>query len=150
MGVTVGGTAAVGVGKAGAAGTADGSAVVMVDTQNKKPSAGVSASGGVVATEGAHSVGAPKQERDSAAVGAFAGAGVGVTFGNAGNMQAMRDMTTTVSFDIAFEFGGSIQVSGNSQEGTWAVSITIGPGFGLSGTQVNTATAGAATNNDGH
>lgn len=149
FGVTAGVTAAAGVGKAGAAGTGDVNAMVMVDTQSKKPSAGVSASGGVVATEGSHSAGAPKQERASTAVGAFAGAGVGVTFGNAGNMQAMRDMTTTLSFDIAFEFGGSVQVSGNSQEGTWAVSITVGPGYGLAATQVNTATAGAATNNDG-
>jgi hypothetical protein len=63
-------------------------------------------------------------------------------------MQALRDMTTTLSFDVAFDVGGSIQLSGNAKEGTWAISITIGPGFGLSATQVDTATVGAATNND--
>jgi hypothetical protein len=140
----------VGVGKAGVAVTGSVAAVVMYDSQNKTPSLGADASGGAVATAGSHTAGAPTQPHDSTAVGAFGGAGGGIIFGNAGNMQALRDMTTTVSFDIALEFGGSIQVSGNPQQGTWAMSITIGPGFGVAATQVNTATVGAATNNDRH
>ena len=81
----------------------------------------------------------PTDLNDRSVSGAFGGAGVGIMVTNAGSAQALQSTTTTWSFDIAFEFGGSIQVS--SGNGIWAVSVTLGPGLGLSFTEMNTATA---------
>jgi len=136
-GLTVGGTALLGVGKAGAAGTVSGSAVVMHNSDTGTSGA-LSGSAGVMATAGQKSVGAPSQPSDSTAAGAYGGVGVGVTFGNAGNAAALKQMTTTFSFNIAFEFGASIDLSGGN--GFWQMSITGGVGYGCCFAKVDTTT----------
>lgn len=98
----------MGVVKAGTADTVSGSAAVMHNSDTGT-SRSLSGSAGVMATAGQKTVGAPSQPSDSTATGAYAGAGVGVTFGNSGNAAALKQMTTTFSFDIAFEFGASIR-----------------------------------------
>jgi RHS repeat-associated protein len=138
FGMTVGATAALGVGKAGAAATGSATAAGFVSS-NGSVSGGVSASGGAMATAGKTAVGVPSQSSDSTAVGAFAGAGVGFVFTNAGSNQTLASTTTVLSFDIAFEVGGSIQLALGPQ-GVNALSISVGPGFGLAYTQIDTAT----------
>jgi RHS repeat-associated protein len=139
--LTGGGVGAAGLIGTGAAATGSAGAGVFYGTGSGL-SAGAFSSGGMVAYFGSHTAGAPAQpnDLDSRAVGGgFGGVGVGVTFTNAGSAQALTSTTTTWSFDIAFSFGASIQVS--SGGGITAVSITWGPGYGLSFTQMNTATA---------
>lgn len=91
-----------------------------------------------MATAGQKSVGTPSQPADSTAVGPYAGAGVGVTFGNSGNAAALKQMTTTFSFNIAFEFGASIDLSAGN--GFWQMSITGGVGYGCCFAKVDTTT----------
>ncbi|MGC2108437.1 MAG: RHS repeat-associated core domain-containing protein, partial [Candidatus Korobacteraceae bacterium] len=139
--VVAGATGAVGVLGAGAATTGTVGAGAFESTSSG-PSVGAVASGGGVAYAGNSTTGAPTQPtdlNDRSVSGAFGGAGVGIMVTNAGSAQALQSTTTTWSFDIAFEFGGSIQVS--SGNGIWAVSVTLGPGLGLSFTEMNTATA---------
>ena len=139
VGVTAGGTAAVGVGVAGAGATGSGTAAVFGNSDGL--AAGLSASGGAMATAGKTVVGAPSnQPTDSTAAGAFAGVGVGLMVTNAGDNRTLASTTTVFSGDIAFEFGGSIQVSAGP-DGIWAASVTIGPGYGVSFLKVDTATA---------
>ena len=141
LGLTAGGTAAVGVGIVGAAATGGGTAAVFANAQSGgSVSAGLSASGGAMATAGQNAPGVPQQPSNSTAAGAFIGAGIGIVLTNAGTNQALASTTTVFSFDIAFAFGGSIQVASGPQ-GVNAISITLGPGFGLAFTKIDTATA---------
>jgi RHS repeat-associated protein len=145
VGLTVGGTGLAGVGKAGAAGTVSGSAVVMYNSATGASGA-LSSSRGVMATAGQKSVGAPPQPADSTAVGAYIGAGGGVTFGNSGNAAALQQMTTTFSFNVAFDFGASIDLSAGN--GFWQVSVTAGVGYGCCFTNLDTTTKTVPTGNE--
>ena len=144
-GLTVGGTALLGVVKAGGAGTVSGSAVVMHNSDTGTSGA-LAGSAGVMGTAGQKTVGAPSQPADSTAALAYAGVGVGVTFGNAGNAAALKQMTTTFSFNIAFEFGASIDLSGGN--GFWQMSITGGVGYGCCFAKVDTTTKTVSTDNE--
>lgn len=141
LGVTAGGTAALGLGFVGAAGTGSGTAAIFAnDKGGASVSAGVSASGGLMATAGQSAPGVPPQPSDSTALGAFAGVGAGIVLTNAGTNQTLASTTTVWSFDVALAFGGSIQVASGPQ-GVNAISVTLGPGFGLAFTKIDTATA---------
>jgi RHS repeat-associated protein len=141
LGVTAGGTAAVGIGIVGAATTGSGTAAVFANAQSgASVSAGLSASGGVMATAGQSAPGLPQQPSSSTAAGAFVGAGAGIVLTNAGTNQTLASTTTVFSFDVAFAFGGSIQVAAGPQ-GVTAISVTLGPGIGLAFTKIDTATA---------
>jgi RHS repeat-associated protein len=143
IGLTASGTAAAGLVGTGAAATGSAGVGGFYGT-GSGASVGGFASGGTVAYFGSQTVGAPTQPNDLSSrsvAGGFGGAGVGLMVTNAGSAQALKSTTTTWSFDLALEFGASIQVS--SGGGIWALSVTLGPGYGLSFTQMNTATAAA-------
>jgi len=138
-----GGTGALGVLATGAAatGTVGGGAFY---NSKEGASAGALASGGATAYFGEHTAGVPTQGRsldDRAALGGFIGGGAGLLITNAGSAQALKRTTTTFSFDVGLEFGGSIQLS--SGGGIWALSITLGPAYGAAFSQLNTGTKAA-------
>jgi hypothetical protein len=73
----------------------------------------------------------------SLAVGAYAGAGVGVFFTNAGSVTDLRGPFNTVDLNVPF---GGLEFAW-SQENTWIVSMLFGPGQVASASRLTTTTA---------
>jgi hypothetical protein len=104
-----------------------------------KPSVASTASGGLLATAGSHVSGKPTQERSNTAIGAYIGAQAGLTLSNAGNKQALKAPSETLSFQAGWGYGGSISVT-LSHGSILSVNIGVGYGFGLSYADIKTVT----------
>jgi len=140
VGVSLGGNADLGVGKAGAAGT--GSAGVgLFGSSGNGLSGGAYATGGAAAYAGTHSAGVPAQNGTSV-FGAFAGAGASVFVTNAGSVQQMSGNFSTLNFNVGYSFA-QLQISWASGNGVWMLSFSgpkMGVGYGFSVTTLNTNT----------
>ena len=68
------------------------------------------------------------------------GIGVGPVFTNAGTNETFARTTTIFSFDVGWGAGGSIQIAAGDK-GVTSVSFTMGPGYGLAFTKIDTVTS---------
>jgi RHS repeat-associated protein len=71
--------------------------------------------------------------------GAFAGAGGGVFLTNARCSAQLEGNSNVFSLNGGLLLGGSVQF-GISKDGTWNISLTVGPGIGASGSQYTNET----------
>jgi RHS repeat-associated protein len=148
VGVLAGGSAEIGVVKAGAGVQGSVGAGLFVDG-NFKPSAGAYASGGAVAYAGQASAAAPKQQGNPNVVGAYAGYGPGIFVTNAGSSRQLSGPFWTFTVNVGLGTGKA-SISLGSSGGVFIGTISGGPapisdGLGLSFSTITTKTAATST-----
>jgi RHS repeat-associated protein len=139
-GVTGGGSAEAGVpGVAGVGGTASVGYGLFYNPDNGTTTDGVFASGGAFAADPCGGISAPNVPGRKGAAGAFAGVGGGVFLTNAPNVGALGGPFDTYTVNVGV---GPIQfsVQFGYSDGIGILSVTAGPGAGLSASEYPTTT----------
>jgi RHS repeat-associated protein len=134
FGVTGGATGAAGV-VVGAAGTLSVAGGIFGGSSGGINVGGCGSGGGFAGGPG-FGPSYPSSNSANATLGGFGGVGGGAFVTNATSASQLGQTTHTISVDAGFYVKGSVQFSyGN---GVWALSGTVGPGWGLSATHLAT------------
>jgi RHS repeat-associated protein len=146
-GLTYGVTGNASLGVPGVGAMADGSTGGgTFISQAGQVSEGAFASGGASAFAGSHNASAPQQSKISPFVlGAYVGGGTFVSLTNAQSMNQLSGPFAQWNANIGFAAGYSLTFQYDNKSGIWNLSISQGPGIGLSGTAMTTTT-GVKTN----
>ena len=153
FGITGGATVEGGVVIVGAGGNASATAAIFLGG-SQGPQAAALGTGGAFAGGPGSGWSAPKDPPVDpnkkllcgsgptvGALGAFGGVGYGLFLSNATSPGQLQGKGKTLSFDIGFDIGVSVQIGWTPQTGIWSLSITPrGPAYGAAGALYNSYT----------
>jgi RHS repeat-associated protein len=138
-------TLELGAGSAGATATGSAGSAYSISDSGQL-SGGAFLSGGASLFAGSHSLSAPTQSMVTPfALGGYAGAGMGVFVSNAQSPMQLAGPFAQWNANVGFGPGYSVSFSYDNASGTWVLSITQGPGAGISGSALTTTTNARAT-----